>query len=134
MARYSTYWRFLPIRMVREYKKLENDPSPQAQLFYKAISQTIKITELIQDGEMVNKAIKMVYIEKTHTIEGAARQLYVSRSKLAKMLTEFITMLAYLTGFTDYKNIPPIYRQIYRQTDHNTDKTIDEIQAQTRSC
>lgn len=99
MARYSTYWKFIPTRMVREYKKLKKDPSEQAQRFKTAIEQAKHETEFLPDGKLRLRAVKMVYIEKTHTIEGAARRLYVSRSTLAKWLGEFVNLVAQYSGF-----------------------------------
>ena len=129
MARYSTYWKFIPTRMVREYKRLKKDHSLQAQLYVGAIDTTIELTKLIQDGEARNRLVNMVYIEKTHTIEGAGMKMYLSRSTVAKWVGEFVDMLSYLAGFTDF--IPPIYRQVYRQTSQKQIKFIDDIQART---
>lgn len=105
MARYTTYWRWVPVRMIQEYSRVKKDRSKQAKIFTEAIEQSLNDTEQMPDGRLRVRAVNLVYIKKTHTIDGAAQKLYVSRSTLKRYLYDFVELVAKYSGFTEEENL-----------------------------
>ena len=103
MVRYSTYWRWIPVRMIQEYSRLKKDTSKQAEIFREAIERAINETEQLPDGKLRIRAVQLVYLKKTHTMEGAAMKIYVSRSTVRNWLYDFVDLVALYAGFKEEK-------------------------------
>ncbi len=101
MARYTTYWRWIPVRMIQEYSRIKKDKSSQAKIFTNAIEKALNDTEQMPNGRLRIRAVDLVYLKKTHTIDGASQKLYVSRSTLKRYLYDFVELVAKYAGFIE---------------------------------
>lgn len=101
--RYTQYWRWIPVKMIQAYPAIKKDNSIQAQIFVCAIEKAIKATEEMRDGEARLRAVEMVYIDKSHNIDGAAAELFVSRRTAQRWLSNFCMQVARNAGYTGEK-------------------------------
>lgn len=77
-------------KMVQKYPAIKKDNSFYAITYTNAIEETIKETKKLHNGDLRVQAMKLIFFEHTHTIEGAALQLYVSYETIKKWISEFI--------------------------------------------
>lgn len=99
MARYTTYWRWIPIRMIQSYRIIKNERTMQAIVFTEAIKRAIAETELLPDGKLRIRAVEMIYMKRTHTTDGAAYKLNASRRTVQRWLTDFVDLVALYAGY-----------------------------------
>lgn len=101
MAKYTTYWRLIPARMIREYDNIKLTDTEQAIRFTQAINRAMDETKKKYDyGSQRVGVVKMVYIKKTHTVGGAARVVHESERTVQRWLSDFVDLVAKYSGFT----------------------------------
>lgn len=71
----------------------------QAVIYLTAIRNAERETLKLPDGEDRLRAIEMIYYKKTHSPEGAAAALYISRRKLYRWCRAFVYAVAKNAGF-----------------------------------
>ena len=98
--RYSNPINGIVINLIKLYHWIKNDDSFLCVLFTNAIEKAISETMNEKDGDIKVKAVKMVYIEKTHNSDGAALELYVSPRTVRYWLYSFVNKVKKYSGFT----------------------------------
>lgn len=59
----------------------------------KAVEQAIEIIKSQPNGDAKYKVIELVYIRRTHTLEGAAQRVHYSYDSVKKWHAEFIRLI-----------------------------------------
>ena len=81
------------------YPALKEDNSKMANEYVSAIEKTLDELKSLENAEYRAKAIKLVYFDKTRTIEGAAMELHYSSSSVARWLNKFVNDVGKKVGF-----------------------------------
>lgn len=101
-ARYSNPINGTIINMIRLYSWMLENNTVQNIIMVKAIDDSL--LELLEDkdyGERKRQAVQMVYIDKTHTYEGAALELYVSPRTVQYWLADFVKAVGKKAGYIE---------------------------------
>ena len=75
----------------------------QEQREYVAVRQAIEETKQRSGGKLRLRVIDMVLFNRSHTLQGAALEIHISRRTARRYHTEFIYLVAYYLGFIDEK-------------------------------
>lgn len=99
MGKTKYYWYGNVKKMVFRYPAIKNENSLQAGIFTVAIEKTLKETEKMQNGSERIKAIKLIYFDKTKTIDGVALELNYSRRTVQSWMMSFINSVGRNAGY-----------------------------------
>lgn len=89
-SRSPNRWYSGTVDMIKAYKELEGAETAYEQLFKESIDQTIAELLTEKDGPDIIRSVEMLYIHKTHTIEGVALHMSVSERTIRRWKTRFI--------------------------------------------
>jgi len=81
---------------IKKYPAIKEEKGLIPMLQWNAIEKEL---EKIKDDEPRMKAVQMVLIRKTHTIEGAAQVLHYSYWTVQKWISRFVNEVAKNSGF-----------------------------------
>ncbi len=98
-SRYRNYWYGCSQTMIRRYPDLENEKGIQPAIWRNAIKNALETTAQTTDGEHKLKVIEMINFRKTHTIDGAALEVGVSRRTAQRWNSEFVNTVGRYAGF-----------------------------------
>lgn len=98
-SRYSNYWYGVVYKMIQIYPFLEDEETPQIELIRAAVDKSIEETKKLPDGDLRMQAVKMLYFDKTHTIEGVAMQLFVSGRTVKRWGQDFVKLVGRNSGY-----------------------------------
>lgn len=97
--RYKHYWYGCSQTMIRRYPDLKNEKGIQPAIWFKAIENALEDTAGLEDGGDRVKTIRMINFQKTHTIDGAALEVGVSRRTVQRWNSEFVNLVGKNAGF-----------------------------------
>lgn len=97
-SRYKYYWYGIVVKMIQQYP-LSDEKSMQAAQFRQAIANVMEDTKKLPNGEDRLKAVQLVYIQRTDTVEGAAQKLYTSTRTVQRWLSAFVYAVGRAVGF-----------------------------------
>ena len=96
MSRPRYIWWGYVKAMIRTYPQDREGKTAQAEK--KAVAEAIKETQGLSNGEDRMKLVNLVFIQQTHTLEGAAQKIPCSRRTARRWHTEFICAVAQKYG------------------------------------
>lgn len=99
-AAYSDITRCRGTSRPTEVAALKELPATQ-QKEYESVHKAIEITKRGYDGSDRLKLIKMVFWDKTHTINGAAMEINIAESTAVRWHGDFIRLVAKYYGLID---------------------------------
>ena len=98
-ARYKNYWYGLSQTMIRRYPGIKSERGIQSAIFTQAIEQALEDTARLNDGDSRIQVIKLIYFDKTDTIDGAALKVHASRRTVQRWSSAFVNMVGKYAGF-----------------------------------
>lgn len=98
-SRYKDYWYGAVLQIVKSYDKLKSEESEQAKLYLYAINEALEEIRKMPDGDFRVRAMEMIYLKRTHTIDGAALEVYTSDRTMKRWCNTFIRTVAKKAGF-----------------------------------
>lgn len=100
-SRYKNYWYGVVRKMLQNYPSIKKDKNIQSCIFSMAIEKAIEETKKLPDGELRYRAVDMIYISSTHSIDGAALEVQASRRTVQRWCSKFVYMVGVNAGFTE---------------------------------
>ena len=92
---YRHYWFPFVQQTIRRYpKRLLDENTEWSIKAHQAISEAMEAAAVLRDGADIIALVKMLHLDKTHTIGGAAMVLHVSRSTATRWNRKFVYMVA----------------------------------------
>lgn len=104
IKRYRYFWYQSVVDMIQSYETLDQYDTPLVQDYKRAIDKAFEYCDTLDYGESVKKAIYMIYIKKTHTITGAAEQLFVNEKTIKNWKSKFVYKVAEEVGLLPTKS------------------------------
>lgn len=98
-SRYRTYWYGMVLQAVKRFPEIERDDSVMSNILTVAVYKTLREMEKLPDGHLRVRAVRMIYFDKSHTEEGVAMALNVSRATVQRWLNYFIRSVGKYAGF-----------------------------------
>lgn len=97
-----SWWGYVK-SFIRKYKYLKDNESLKGveAREMEAVKQAMEDTRKLPDGEQRLKLVDIVFWKKTHTLEGAAMTLYISRRTAIRWHSDFIKLTAAKFGLDD---------------------------------
>lgn len=93
----NDYYGYIKMR-IKKYKFLKKENSIIAMLQWNAIDKELAALDNEKDRDKY-KAVKMVLIDQTHTINGAALNLHYSYDTVKIWIQDFIKSVGHRSGF-----------------------------------
>lgn len=97
--RYRYYWYPAVLDMITNKEMISTEDSIQANIYRRAIDQAIEETQALKDGDERMQAIKMIYFDQTHTVDGVADKLHRCKDTIKKWLQKFVLAVGKNAGF-----------------------------------
>lgn len=88
--RYKNPFRSQVIDYLSRYSDIKKIGGENAMKIIDAIDETINEISDTDEGMLKIKAVEMMYIKRTHTVEGVSIELNVDRSTVYRMVNEFV--------------------------------------------
>lgn len=90
-TKYAKYWYYPIIVMLQNYDLLDKDENATLSIqFKKAIDDTIEEFSKTKEGREAVKAINLIDIKRTHTIDGAVLEMFLSKNTIKRRRKKFI--------------------------------------------
>ena len=103
--KYKEYWRPVVERMIREYPGIKSHTDFQARLMTYAIEKTMEETSRMPDGLLRLRVIGLVYMAKSHSLDGAAMKVHASRRTVQRWIDDFMRRVAVHSAYTENSEI-----------------------------
>ena len=86
------------VDMIKNYGRDQKGNATLPSMFNDSISKVFDELKAKDNGDLISRAVIMVYIKNTHTVYGAAEELHTSRNTIANYLSWFVYRVAELVG------------------------------------
>lgn len=88
--------------IIRQYNGGKFTPASASQIAeYQAVREAVEQTEAMNGGKERIWLVRIVFWERTHTLEGAALEVHCSERTARRWHTEFILLVARKRGLLD---------------------------------
>lgn len=99
-SRYSNYWYGVVVKLVQIYPMLDEDDTTEQTIRAKeAIERSLEKTRNMKEGEARIKAVRMIYFDKTHNLDGAAMVLHYHWRTVQNWMNDFIRLVGKEAGY-----------------------------------
>lgn len=93
----NDYYGYIKMR-IGKYPEIKKEPGIIPMLQWNAIEKELDLLNKDENQDKI-KAVKMVLINKTHTVEGAAQVLHYSYDTVKRWIQAFVNAVGKNSGF-----------------------------------
>lgn len=99
MGRPRYYWYGTVKKLIMKYPQISKEKSTQAGIFKNAIDKSFDDTLKLPNGPERVKAIQIILIKQTKTVDGVAMDMNYSWRTVQNWITSFVNMVGRNAGF-----------------------------------
>ncbi|MCQ2369243.1 MAG: hypothetical protein MJ007_02065 [Paludibacteraceae bacterium] len=93
------YWYGVVWKMITLYKKLQTEDTDQAKLMVEAIDEALAETRAMPDGDLREKAINDILIDRVKTYDGVALDVHYSSITVQRWVNSFVNLVGKKAGY-----------------------------------